>query len=169
MAIILFFGIYWLWKGANMQKKKIYIVEKSIRCLFFISDEKIIIKKMNLKKNITLCVFEKIGEAYFFQQCRFCHIAHQTHWNMLVNVLFFFPTFMKNAFLTICWFSDDNTHMLSNKVFIRPGWIQGLIYKHLCNSLGNSLSDPLWNRNVLMIEDGACIHKINYFTIFGRF
>ena len=69
-------------------------------------------------------------------------VAFRQH---LVAVLFYFYFYffyfaLNKQFVD---FLQDNTHMFSNKVFSRPGQRQGLIYKHLCNSLSNSLSDPL--------------------------
>ena len=57
------------------------------------------------------------------------------------------------------------------KIFSRPGQSQGLLYKHICHTLTDALTDsfthPLFKiylrrRNALMVEDSAFSHKIDY-------
>ena len=53
----------------------------------------------------------------------------------------------------------------------RPGQSQGLLYKHLCPSLTDSLINPivrisLRRCHVLMLDDGAFSHKIDYVLSF---
>ena len=52
----------------------------------------------------------------------------------------------------------------------RPGRSQGLLYKHLCNWLIHSLSDPLvkislWSCHAQAVKNGASTHKTNYIDI----
>ena len=55
-------------------------------------------------------------------------------------------------------------------IFSKPGWSQGLLYKHLRHSVSDLFS-KLWfvkiylrRRHALMVKDGAFSHKIDYVT-----
>ena len=90
-----------------------------------------------------LITFEKIHKAYFFQHSRFLAYSTLTQFSVKCFIIFFQHSW-KMLFQPFADFLHKNTHMSSNSIFSRPGRSQGLIYKHLCNSLSNSLVDPLW-------------------------
>ena len=56
-------------------------------------------------------------------------------------------------------------------MFSRPGRSQGLLYKHLRDSLGHSwfVKISLQRRHALMVGDGASSHKIDYVIVIKNF
>ena len=59
-------------------------------------------------------------------------------------------------------------------MFSRPGWSQGLLYKHPCHWLTDWLSHPLVQiylrrRHAQTVTNGASSHKTNYIDIFSEF
>ena len=89
-----------------------------------------------------LMTFEKIHKAYFFQHSRFLAYSTLKQFSVKCFIIYFQHSW-KMFFQPFADFFHKNTHMSSNSIFSRPGQSQGLIYKHLCNSLSNSFGDPL--------------------------
>ena len=62
---------------------------------------------------------------------------------------------------------------LTNHMICRPRWSQGLIYKHLCDWLIHSLSEPLVKislrrRHARTVKNGDSSHKTNYIEVFSE-
>ena len=62
---------------------------------------------------------------------------------------------------------------LTNDMISRPGQSQGLLYKHLCDWLIHSLSDPLvkihlQSRHAQTVKNGASSQNTNYIEVFSE-
>ena len=73
-----------------------------------------------------------------------------------------------------CTLTQTCTQLCSNPLISRPGQSQGLLYKHLRNSLINSLSHPfppkaLRRRNAQTVRDSSSSYKIDYVIVIETF